>query len=133
MIIGIGSDLIDIRRVESVLERHGTRFIKRCFTDIEIAKAERRRPTGAHIDTYAKRFAAKEAMAKALGTGINHGVYLRDIGVVNDENGKPAISLTGGAQKRLEQMTPEGKTALVHLTLTDEPPIAQAFIVIEVA
>ena len=132
MIIGIGSDLIDIRRVEKVLARHGERFINRCFTDIEIAKAERRRGAGTHIDTYAKRFAAKEAMSKALGTGFNHGVYMRDIGVVNDKNGKPPLHLTNGALERLNAMMPDGKTPLIHLTLTDEPPMAQAFVVIEV-
>lgn len=131
MIIGIGSDLIDIRRVEKVLARHGARFIKRCFTDVEQAKAERRRGAGTHIDTYAKRFAAKEAMSKALGTGFSNGVYMKDIGVVNDRNGKPTLALTGGAQKRLQAMMPEGKMPSVHLTLTDEPPLAKAMVIIE--
>lgn len=131
MIIGLGSDLIDTRRVAKVLERHGERFVRRCFTDTEIAKAERRRGAGTHIDTYAKRFAAKEAVSKALGTGFNHGVFMKDIGVVNDENGKPSLVLTGGARMRLEAMVPKGKAAYIHLTLTDEPPIAQAFVVIE--
>lgn len=133
MIIGIGSDLIDIRRVAKVLDRHGTRFIERCFTATEQAKAERRRGGGRHVDTYAKRFAAKEAMSKALGTGFNHGVYMRDIGVVNDASGKPSLELTGGALARLKQMTPPGKKAAVHLTLTDEPPLAKALVIIEVA
>ncbi len=132
MIIGIGNDLIDIRRVAEVLERHDERFIKRCFTDTEIAKAESRREAGTHIDTYAKRFAAKEAGAKALGTGIRNGIYLRDIGVINDENGKPTLALTGGALAQLNKMVPAGKKPLIHLTLTDEPPMAQAFVVIEV-
>jgi holo-[acyl-carrier protein] synthase len=131
MIIGTGSDLIDIRRVEKTLARHGARFIKRCFTEEEIAKAERRRAAGTHIATYAKRFAAKEACSKALGTGFNHGVFMKDIGVVNAPGGKPALALTGGALKRLNEMTPPGKTPIIHLTLTDEPPMAQAFVMIE--
>lgn len=131
MIIGLGSDLIDIRRVAKVLERHGERFIRRCFTDTEIAKAERRRVAGTHIDTYAKRFAAKEAVSKALGTGFNHGVFMKDIGVVNDENGRPVLVLTGGAKERLEAMAPPGKSVHIHLTLTDEPPLAQAHVMIE--
>jgi holo-[acyl-carrier protein] synthase len=131
MIIGIGSDLIDIRRVAGVLERHGERFIARCFTATERAKAERRRGAGRHIDTYAKRFAAKEALSKALGTGFNQGVYMRDIGVVNDAAGRPSFALTGGALQRLQAMTPAGKTATVHMTLTDEPPLAKALVIIE--
>jgi len=131
MIIGTGSDLIDINRIEKVLDRHGQRFIKRCFTDIEIAKAERRRKAGTHIATYAKRFAAKEACSKALGTGFNHGVYMKDIGVVNDKNGKPALELTDGAQKKLKAITPPGTIAHIHLTLTDETPIAEAHVIIE--
>lgn len=133
MIIGMGSDLIDIRRVEKTLERFGDRFIRRCFTETEIAKAERRRGGGTHIGTYAKRFAAKEACSKALGTGFSNGVYLRDIGVVNDRLGRPTLHLTGGALKRLQSMTPEGKEAVIHLTLTDEPPIASAHVIIETA
>ena len=97
MIIGIGSDLIDIRRVEKVLDRYGARFVDRCFTLTEKQKAERRRGGGRRVDTYAKRFAAKEAMSKALGTGFSRGVYMRDIGVVNDSGGKPSFVLTGGA------------------------------------
>ena len=131
MIIGTGTDLIDIRRVEKTLARFGDRFIQRCFTDIEIQKAERRRDAGTHIATYAKRFAAKEACSKALGTGFNHGVYMRDIGVVNDENGKPTLSLTNGALKRLQDLTPEGEEAIIHLSITDEPPIAKALVIIE--
>jgi holo-[acyl-carrier protein] synthase len=132
MIIGIGSDILDVRRLEKVLNRFGERFINRCFTGAERAKAERRRGAGTHTATYAKRFAAKEACSKALGTGFSHGVFMKDIGVVNDYAGKPALILTGGAQKRLQSMIPDGKTANIHLTLTDEPPMVQAFVVIEV-
>lgn len=131
MIIGIGSDLLDVRRVEKVMARYEARFIVRCFTDVERAKAERRRAAGTHTDTYAKRFAAKEAASKALGTGFNQGVFMKDIGVVNEPSGKPTLKLTGGALRRLEQMTPPGKKPLIHLTLTDEPPLVQAFVVIE--
>lgn len=131
MIVGMGSDLIDIRRVEKTLARFGDRFIRRCFTDVEITKAESRRAGGGHIATYAKRFAAKEACSKALGTGFSSGVYMRDIGVVNDSLGRPTLMLTGGALQRLRSMTPAGKTAVIHLTLTDEPPMAQAHVVIE--
>ncbi len=127
----MGSDLIDIRRVEKTLARFGERFINRCFTDIERAKAERRRGSGTHIATYAKRFAAKEACAKALGTGFNQGVFMRDIGVVNDPAGRPTIILTGGAAKRLVALTPPGFKPVIHLTITDEPPIAQAQVIIE--
>lgn len=131
MIVGMGSDLIDIRRVEKTLTRFGDRFIRRCFTDVEIAKAESRREGGGHIATYAKRFAAKEACSKALGTGFSSGVYMRDIGVVNDPLGRPTLMLTGGALKRLQSMAPAEKTLFIHLTLTDEPPLAQAHVVIE--
>lgn len=131
MIIGMGSDLIDIRRVEKTLDRFGDRFIQRCFTPAEIAKAERRRAAGTHIATYAKRFAAKEACAKALGTGFSHGVYLRDIGVVNDPSGRPTLALTGGALTRLQSITPAGTTAHIHITITDEPPMAMVSVIIE--
>jgi holo-[acyl-carrier protein] synthase len=131
MIIGTGSDLIDIRRVEKVMGRFEQRFIKRCFTEVEIAKAERRRGGGTHIATYAKRFAAKEACSKALGTGFNHGVFMKDIGVVNDPSGAPTLKLTGGALKRLQTLIPPGMTPVIHLTLTDEPPLAKAFVIIE--
>ena len=131
MIIGVGSDLIDIRRVEKVMERYEARFIVRCFTDLERQKAERRRPGGTHIATYAKRFAAKEAMSKALGTGFNQGVFMKDIGVVNLPSGAPTLKLTGGALKRLESMIPPGHEAVIHLTLTDEPPLASAYVMIE--
>ncbi len=131
MIIGTGSDLLDITRMEKTLARFGERFINRCFTDEERRKAESRRGGGTHVATYAKRFAAKEACSKALGTGFSHGVFMKDIGVVNDYAGKPTLQLSGGALKRLEELTPHGKTAVIHLTLTDEPPIAKAFVIIE--
>lgn len=131
MIIGTGSDLIDIRRVERTLARFGTRFVNRCFTPEEIAKAERRRGAGTHIATYAKRFAAKEACSKALGTGFSGGVFMRDIGVVNDPLGRPTLNLTGGALRRLQALTPPGKTAIIHVTLTDEPPFASVNVIIE--
>lgn len=131
MIIGIGSDLIDIRRVEKVMSRFEHRFIKRCFTKTEQAKAERRRAGGTHIATFAKRFAAKEAMSKALGTGFSQGVHMRDIGVINAPSGAPALALTGGAKKRLDSLTPEGSQAVIHLTLTDEPPLAKAMVILE--
>ncbi len=131
MIIGIGTDILDVHRLQKVLERFGERFINRCFTEVEIAKAERRRGAGTHAATYAKRFAAKEAVSKALGTGFSHGVFMKDIGVVNDYAGKPSIILTGGALKRLQSMVPAGKTPYIHLTLTDEPPMVQAHVVIE--
>ena len=131
MIIGTGSDVLDINRLGQVLERFGERFIKRCFTDAERAKAERRRGAGTHIATYAKRFAAKEACSKALGTGFAQGVYLKDIGVVNDAAGKPSIVLTGGALAKLKSLTPVGKTAVIHLSLTDEPPMVHAHVIIE--
>lgn len=127
MIIGIGSDLIDIRRVERVLARHGERFTERCFTDIERAKAESRAHAAA---TYAKRFAAKEACAKALGTGIRLGVWWRDMGVVNLPGGRPTMALTGGALARLQKLTPDGWHARIDLSITDEWPLAQAFVVI---
>ncbi len=131
MIIGIGSDLIDIRRVEKVMARYEARFIARCFTAEEKRKAERRRAAGTHIDTYAKRFAAKEACSKALGTGFNRGVFMRDIGVVNDISGRPTLELTGGALGRLREMVPKGMKPAIHLTITDEPPLAKAVVIIE--
>jgi holo-[acyl-carrier protein] synthase len=127
MILGIGSDLVDIRRIEKVLERHGERFIGRIFTDIERAKAERR---ATRIDTYAKRFAAKEACSKALGTGFRRGVFFRDMGVVNLPSGRPTMQLTGGALEQLRRITPEGYEARIDVSLTDEYPLAQAFVVI---
>jgi holo-[acyl-carrier protein] synthase len=128
VIVGIGSDLIDIRRVEKTLERHGERFIARVFTETEKRKSEGRRQREA---SYAKRFAAKEACAKALGTGIARGVFWRDMGVVNLPGGKPTMHLTGGAAARLAQMLPSGHSAVVHLTITDDFPLAQAFVIIE--
>ena len=128
MIIGVGSDLCDIRRVEETLDRHGERFIARCFTDIERRKSEGRKDRAA---SYAKRFAAKEACAKALGTGLRRGVFWRDMGVVNLPSGQPTMRLTGGAAERLAAITPPGCVAFIHLTITDEHPLAQAFVVIE--
>ncbi|MCC6887849.1 MAG: holo-ACP synthase [Hyphomicrobiales bacterium] len=127
MIIGIGSDLIDIRRVERVIERHGDRFLDRVFTPLERAKAERRQQ---RVATYAKRFAAKEACAKALGTGMRGGVFWRDMGVVNQRSGRPTMQLSGGALARLEALTPAGYAARIDLTITDEWPLAQAFVII---
>ena len=127
MILGIGSDLIDIRRIEKVIERHGDRFLGRIFTDVERAKAERR---AQRVATYAKRFAAKEACAKALGTGLRAGVFLRDMGVVNQRSGRPTMQLTGGALARLQAITPTGHVAHIDLTITDEWPIAQATVII---
>jgi holo-[acyl-carrier protein] synthase len=127
MILGLGSDLVDIRRIEKVLERHGDRFIQRIFTPVEVAKAERR---ATRIDTYAKRFAAKEACSKALGTGFRKGVFFRDMGVVNLPSGRPTMKLTGGALKRLNEITPEGYEARIDISLTDEYPLAQAIVII---
>ena len=128
MIIGLGSDLIDIRRVERSLERFGDRFVQRIFTEIEQAKSDRRKERAA---SYAKRFAAKEACSKALGTGLRQGVYWRDMGVANLPSGKPTMVLTGGALARLENMVPDGHLPLIHLTITDDWPLAQAFVIIE--
>ncbi|MBO6725669.1 MAG: holo-ACP synthase [Rhizobiaceae bacterium] len=128
MIVGIGSDLIDIRRVEATLERFGERFINRVFTPVEQARSERRRQRAA---SYAKRFAAKEACAKALGTGLSRGVFWRDMGVVNQRGGKPTMQLTGGAAERLNQLLPENHRAVIHITITDDHPLAQAFVIIE--
>ncbi len=126
-IIGLGSDLIDIRRIEKSLSRFGQRFIQRVFTTEEQARSERKRHRAA---SYAKRFAAKEACAKALGTGFSQGVFLRDIGVINLSTGQPTLRLTGGAKARLDALTPAGMVADLHLTLTDEPPLAQAMVMI---
>lgn len=131
MIIGIGSDLIDIRRIEKVLERHGERFINRIFTDTERARAERRaKREVVRVATFAKRFAAKEACSKALGTGIMQGVWWRDMGVVNLPGGRPTMKLTGGALTRLQSLTPSGFEAQIDLSITDEWPYAQAFVII---
>jgi holo-[acyl-carrier protein] synthase len=128
MILGIGSDLCDIRRIEKTLARHGDRFTHRVFTQGERDTCERR---AARAPSYARRFAAKEACAKALGTGFQNGIFWRDLEVVNLPSGQPTIHLTGAALKRLENLTPHGYTALIHITLTDEPPLAQAFVIIE--
>ena len=128
MILGIGSDLIDIRRIERSLERYGERFIERIYTPVERARSERRRQRAA---SYAKRFAAKEACAKALGTGLSRGVFWRDMGVVNLPGGKPTMQLTGGAAKRLAALVPAGHRPVIHLTITDDFPLAQAFVIIE--
>ena len=127
MIIGLGSDIVDVRRIKEVLERHGNRFLDRCFTPQERAKADRR---ARRVETYAKRFAAKEACAKALGTGIRHGVWWRDMGVVNMPSGRPTMKLTGGALKRLQAITPDGYEAQIDLTISDEGPMAVAFVII---
>jgi holo-[acyl-carrier protein] synthase len=127
MILGLGSDITDARRIAKVIERHGERFLTRIFTDIERAKAERRKN---RAETYAKRFAAKEACAKALGTGIRHGVWWRDMGVVNMPSGRPTMALTGGARKRLDALTPKGYSAQIDLSITDEGPMSMAFVVI---
>ncbi|MEA1618133.1 holo-ACP synthase [Erythrobacter sp. T5W1-R] len=129
MIIGMGSDLCNIERIGQSLARYGERFENRVFTEIEIAKARGRPFTIA--GTYAKRFAAKEAFSKAVGTGFSRGVFMKDIGVVNGRSGAPTLALTGGAAKRLEEMTPTGHEARIHLTLTDDHPWAQAFVIIE--
>jgi len=128
MILGIGNDLCDIRRIEQTLEKYGARFIARCFTDIEQRKSERRAERAA---SYAKRFAAKEACAKALGTGLKRGVFWRDMGVVNLPSGQPTMKLTGGAAARLAALTPPGREIVIHLTITDEYPLAQAIVIIE--
>ncbi|WP_062222614.1 holo-ACP synthase [Aureimonas sp. D3] len=128
MIVGIGSDLIDIRRIEKTLERHGERFIARVFTPVEQAKSERRAQRAA---SYAKRFAAKEACAKALGTGLSQGVFWRDMGVVNLPGGKPTMALTQGAAERLAALMPAGHRPVIHVTITDDFPLAQAFVIIE--
>lgn len=129
MIIGLGSDLCNIERIQNSLDRFGERFENRVFTEVERAKARRRPYTIA--GTYAKRFAAKEAFSKAVGTGFRAGVFMKDIGVINARSGAPTLALTGGAKKRLDSMVPNGYEATVHLTLTDDHPWAQAFVIIE--
>ena len=128
MIIGLGNDIVDIRRIEKALERWGERFTLRSFTEIERKKSERRAQRAA---SYAKRFAAKEACSKALGTGFSRGVFMKDLGVVNEPSGRPTMVLTGGAKLVLERITPEGMTVRVHLTITDDHPYAQAIVLIE--
>lgn len=127
MIIGIGNDIIDIRRVERTLERFGERFVQRIFTSTERARSDRR---AKRVESYAKRFAAKEACSKALGTGISRGVYWRDMGVLNLASGRPTMELKGGAAKRLAELVPAGMKAQIDITITDEPPIAQAIVII---
>lgn len=129
MIIGLGSDLCNIERIQNSLDRFGDRFKRRVFTDVENAKAEKRPFTAA--GTYAKRFAAKEAFSKAVGTGFKRGVFMKDIGVVNSAAGAPTLALTGGAKVRLDAMIPAGYLGRIHLTLTDDHPWAQAFVIIE--
>jgi holo-[acyl-carrier protein] synthase len=128
LIVGIGSDLCDIRRIDNTLERFGERFTARIFTELERTRSERKADRAA---SYAKRFAAKEACAKALGTGLKRGVFWRDMGVVNLRSGQPTMALTGGAAQRLAEMVPAGMTASIHLSLTDDHPYAQAFVIIE--
>ena len=127
MIIGLGNDLIDIRRIEETIERYGDRFLDRIYTDIERQRSDRRHLRAA---SYAKRFAAKEACAKALGTGIRSGVFWRDMGVVNLPSGRPTLELTGGAVKRLRAITPKGHGVRIDLTITDDFPLAQAIVII---
>jgi len=128
MILGLGSDLSDIRRVQASLDRFGDRFKERIFTELERTRSDRKTDAAA---SYAKRFAAKEACAKALGTGMRRGVFWRDMGVVNMRSGQPTMELTGGALTRLKEMTPPGMKAVIHLSLTDDHPYAQAFVIIE--
>ena len=128
MIIGIGNDLINIDRIEKTLIRFGERFTKRVFTDDEILRSESRKKS---VESYAKRFAAKEATTKALGTGLSNGVYFKDIGVINNKSGKPSILLTGGAKERLNRIMPDKHKALINLTITDDYPWAQAIVIIE--
>jgi holo-[acyl-carrier protein] synthase len=127
MILGLGSDLIDIRRIEKTLERHGERFLGRLYTETERRKSDGRMQRAA---SYAKRFAAKEACAKALGTGLRRGVFWRDMGVINLPGGKPSMKLTGGALKRLQELTPPGHQAVIDLSITDDFPLAQAIVII---
>ena len=128
MILGIGSDLTDIRRIQASLDRFGDRFRNRCFTELERRRSEAKPDAAA---SYAKRFAAKEACAKALGTGLRRGVFWRDMGVVNLRSGQPTLALTGGAAARLAEMTPPGHKAVIHLSMTDDAPYAQACVIIE--
>jgi holo-[acyl-carrier protein] synthase len=128
MIIGLGNDMVDIRRIEQTLERYGSRFVARIFTDIEQKKSDRRAQRAA---SYAKRFAAKEACSKALGTGFRRGVFWKDMGVVNEPSGRPTMQLSGGAKEQLERITPAGHLARIQLTITDDYPYAQAIVIIE--
>ncbi len=128
MIVGLGNDIVDIRRVEKTLERYGKRFTDRIFTEVEKRKSDRR---AARAASYAKRFAAKEACSKALGTGLRHGVFWKDMGVVNEPSGRPTLVLTGGAKAALDRLTPAGHETRIHLTITDDFPYAQAIVMIE--
>jgi holo-[acyl-carrier protein] synthase len=128
MIIGLGNDMVDIRRIEQTLGRYGSRFVARIFTDVEQKKSDRRAQRAA---SYAKRFAAKEACSKALGTGFRRGVFWKDMGVVNEPSGRPTMQLTGGAKEQLERITPAGHLARIQLTITDDYPYAQAIVIIE--
>ncbi len=128
MIIGLGNDMVDIRRIEQTLGRYGSRFVARIFTEVEQKKSDRRAQRAA---SYAKRFAAKEACSKALGTGFRRGVFWKDMGVVNEPSGRPTMQLTGGAKEQLEQITPAGHLARIQLTITDDYPYAQAIVIIE--
>jgi holo-[acyl-carrier protein] synthase len=128
VIIGLGNDMVDIRRIEQTLERYGSRFVARIFTDIEQKKSDRRAQRAA---SYAKRFAAKEACSKALGTGFRRGVFWKDMGVVNEPSGRPTMQLSGGAKEQLERITPAGHLARIQLTITDDYPYAQAIVIIE--
>lgn len=127
MILGIGNDIVDIRRIEQTLDRYGDRFLLRVFTEVERVKSDRRAQRAA---SYAKRFAAKEACAKALGTGLRHGVYWRDMGVINLPSGRPTLSLSNGAARQLNRITPDGIEARIDLTLTDDFPLAEAIVII---
>jgi len=131
MILGIGNDIVDIARIGKVLDSHGRRFEMRCFTEAERKKAKRREDSGTHVHVYAKRFAAKEACSKALGTGFSGAVYMKDIGVIEDEKGRPFLDLKGGALEHLGKITPKGMKPYLHLSLSDDPPFAQAFVIIE--
>tara|TARA_B100001989_G_C24498899_1_gene443704 strand:- start:829 stop:1230 length:402 start_codon:yes stop_codon:yes gene_type:complete len=131
MILGIGNDIVDIRRIEKAFDRYGMRFADRCFTSHEQKKAQKRESAGTHYDVYAKRFAAKEACAKALGTGFSKNIRFKEIGIVENEDGRPFLELSGAAKDQLETITPNGMKAVLHLSLSDEPPCAQAFVVIE--
>ena len=128
MILGLGNDMVDIRRIEQTLERYGSRFVARIFTDVEQKKSDRRAQRAA---SYAKRFAAKEACSKALGTGFRRGVFWKDMGVVNELSGRPTLQFTGGAKEQLERITPAGHIARIQLTITDDFPYAQAVVIIE--
>lgn len=128
MIIGFGNDIIDIRRIDKTINRFGQRFINRIYTDVEKTKSDKRLNRS---ESYAKRYAAKEACSKALGTGFRKGVFWKDMGVINLPSGKPTMHLTGGAKKQLDSITPDGMKAVIHLTITDEPPQAQALVIIE--